>query len=517
MIHFVELIKAIEQSSEKYERVEALLYYLSIAKAEDKIWTLALLENKGPRGLIKVKQVKDWAIEAANISPWLFERSMTLVGDQVETLTLILPEASEPKEESLSNWINSIAGLKKQSLETQKEFVTQAWDQLKANQRYAFNKLLVGSWKINFPTLEIAEALSRYLSMESWQITLKLAADWSPMKISFEDLFEHDKKDALSKPYLLSEPEVLEDENRIPTIEDLEVLRWMDGVQIQVIKREGRVSIWTLDGRLITNKVPELAILEEHSFDNFMLAGNLLGFKEDWLALNQVESRLKLKRVSKKILEEVPLICVFHDLLELEGIDKRGDRHIDRFEVLEAIVVDEFEGVNAVLIAEKIEVDHLEGLKQARNEARNYKALGVLIRHKWSRGQDNVFLWKAPFLYIKAVLLYAQRSASRRPGQYVEYTFALRDGDDLIPITKTYEGLSEEEHKELGLWIKSNTIERFGPVYSVEPEQIFELSYEGVEVSKRRKSGVVLKGVKIVKWMRDCGLGELGRLRELSG
>ncbi|MCC6426366.1 MAG: hypothetical protein IT435_06055 [Phycisphaerales bacterium] len=54
-------------------------------------------------------------------------------------------------------------------------------------------------------------------------------------------------------------------------------------------------------------------------------------------------------------------------------------------------------------------------------------------------------------------------------GKITDYTFAVRDGNDLVPIAKAYSGLSNEEITTLDTWIRQHTIERHGPVRIVEP------------------------------------------------
>ena len=64
-------------------------------------------------------------------------------------------------------------------------------------------------------------------------------------------------------------------------------------------------------------------------------------------------------------------------------------------------------------------------------------------------------------------------------------------------------GLNNTEIKELDRWIRQNTIERFGPVRSVKPEMVFEISFENIQTSKRHKSGIAVRFPRITKWRKD--------------
>ena len=63
----------------------------------------------------------------------------------------------------------------------------------------------------------------------------------------------------------------------------------------------------------------------------------------------------------------------------------------------------------------------------------------------------------------------------------------------------------EDEIAELDKWIRRHTKERFGPVRSVEPLQVFELAFEGINPSTRHKSGVAVRFPRIARWRKDLG------------
>ena len=123
---------------------------------------------------------------------------------------------------------------------------------------------------------------------------------------------------------------------------------------------------------------------------------------------------------------------------------------------------------------------------------------------------------------LDAVLLYAQAGSGRRANLFTDYTFGLWDqapegrhdpggsGSDtatqaprLVSFAKAYSGLDDGEITALDRWIRSHTIERFGPVRAVEPVQVFELAFEGLQASKRHKSGIAVRFPRISRWRRD--------------
>ena len=124
--------------------------------------------------------------------------------------------------------------------------------------------------------------------------------------------------------------------------------------------------------------------------------------------------------------------------------------------------------------------------------------------------------WKIEPHTVDAVMLYAQPGHGRRANLYTDYTFAVWDGDALVPIAKAYSGLDNTEIDELDRWIRRNTKERFGPVRSVEPVQVFELAFEAIARSKRHKSGVAVRFPRIRRWRRELDAGQADTLASLE-
>lgn len=124
----------------------------------------------------------------------------------------------------------------------------------------------------------------------------------------------------------------------------------------------------------------------------------------------------------------------------------------------------------------------------------------------------------APQQRVVAVLLYAQRGEGPRSTHYCDFTFALWHGSELVPIAKVSADADSADVAELDRWVRRNAVERFGPVRQLRPELVFELAFQGVEASGRRKAGLVLRAPRILRWLRDGraeDAGSLGALREL--
>jgi DNA ligase-1 len=60
-------------------------------------------------------------------------------------------------------------------------------------------------------------------------------------------------------------------------------------------------------------------------------------------------------------------------------------------------------------------------------------------------------------------------------------------------------------------------LQKFGPVRQVTAEHVFELAFEGIQASRRHKSGVALRFPRMLRWCHDKPLSEANTLADLKG
>ncbi|MFO7771361.1 MAG: ATP-dependent DNA ligase, partial [Roseovarius gahaiensis] len=145
---------------------------------------------------------------------------------------------------------------------------------------------------------------------------------------------------------------------------------------------------------------------------------------------------------------------------------------------------------------------------------------GVMLKHKDSpyhagRKKGDWWKWKLDPLTLDAVMIYAQQGHGRRANLFTDFTFAVWDGNDLVPFTKAYSGLTDAEFRQITAWVRKNTLQRFGPVRQVRPEHVFEIAFEGIAPSPRHKSGVALRFPRMKRWRHDKPVAEANTLQDL--
>ncbi len=137
-------------------------------------------------------------------------------------------------------------------------------------------------------------------------------------------------------------------------------------------------------------------------------------------------------------------------------------------------------------------------LAALREQSRDNNSEGIMLKNAGSayqvgRRRGDWWKWKIDPFTVDAVMVYAQKGHGRRSNLYTDYTFAVRNGDQLVPFAKAYSGLTDAEIAQVDAWVKRHSIEKFGPVRTVTPELVFEIAFEGIAASNRHKSGIALR------------------------
>jgi DNA ligase-1 len=172
-------------------------------------------------------------------------------------------------------------------------------------------------------------------------------------------------------------------------------------------------------------------------------------------------------------------------------------------------------------ISAPVQARSWEELAALRAGARGRRVEGLMLKRLDSaygtgRRRGAWWKWKVDPLTVDAVLVYAQAGSGRRANLFTDYTFAVWRDDELVPVAKAYSGLTDQEILALDRWIRRHSVDRFGPVRQVRPEQVFELAFEGINASPRHKSGVALRFPRILRWRADKRAAEADRLDQLQ-
>ncbi|MEO0404630.1 MAG: cisplatin damage response ATP-dependent DNA ligase, partial [Bacteroidota bacterium] len=286
--------------------------------------------------------------------------------------------------------------------------------------------------------------------------------------------------------------------------------------------RSARVSSATFSGEeLVTEKYPEIVEFALQLPNGTALDGEIVVHNgEQVLPFSLLQKRIGRKTVGKKILADAPIKFIAYDILECDTEDIRTHPQDKRRTQLEEI--QEATNHPNFLISHLLIKGTWQEYQELREKSRQHYAEGFMLKRKSSnyqmgRKRGDWWKWKVDPLTIDAVLIYAMRGHGRRANLFTDYTFAVWNGDQLVPFAKAYSGLTDAEFKEVDKFVKKNTIEKFGPVRSVTPELVFELAFEGIAESTRHKSGIALRFPRMHRWRKDKPANEANTLADLKG
>ncbi|ARC89928.1 ATP-dependent DNA ligase [Rhodovulum sp. MB263] len=523
MKRFAALYTALDRTPRTTAKVAALAAYLTEAPEPDRLWTVALLSGRRPRRAVTATRLREWAAERAGLPLWLFEECYPVVGDLAETIALVLPPPGTGSDRSLSARMTDILAMAAMDEPARKAAILDAWDNLGGPERFLFTKLLTGGFRVGVSQTLMTRALARATGQDEAELAHRLMGDWTPATTSWQTLIEApDPAAALSRPYpfylayqIEGPPEAL----GVPA-DWIAEYKW-DGIRGQLIARGGTHFLWSRGEDLITGRFPELAVARDFLPAGTVLDGEILAWKDGRpLPFAALQTRIGRKTVSKRLLAETPAAFIAYDLLEDGGTDLRPRPLAERRARLEEIIAGGPPG-GPLRLSPRLSFGTWEDLARIRETARKAEAEGVMLKRAGApylagRRKGDWWKWKLDPLTVDAVMIYAQAGHGRRATLYTDFTFAVRDGDALVPVTKAYSGLTDAEFRDITAWVRKNTLQRFGPVRQVAPELVFEIAFEGIRASPRHKSGLALRFPRMARWRRDKPASEANTLDDLK-
>ncbi|MGU3307242.1 ATP-dependent DNA ligase [Pseudomonas sp. M5A4_2d] len=539
---FAELYANLDATTSSNAKLAALQTYFRQAPPQDAAWAVYFLSGGRPRQLVPTRLLRDMATEASGIEPWLFEESYQSVGDLAETISLLLPESTYTSEDGLAVWLEEkllpLRGLPPLELA---ERLPALWAQLDQPSLMVCIKLITGSFRVGVSKLLVTRALAAMADLDSKRVAQRLVgytdlsnrptAEGYLKLIAAESCDEHAQRGGQPYPFFLAhglaQPVEQFDALLGPPADWQVEWKW-DGIRAQLVKREGRLWVWSRGEELVTERFPELHSLVSGLPDGTVIDGEIVVWKDAVQPFALLQQRIGRKTLSKKILEEAPVAVLAYDLLEYQGEDWRSHTQAERRAQLEHVIAQCNQPV--LLPSPLLTGNSWADLARQRESSRRLGVEGMMLKARdglygVGRTKDMGVWWKwkvDPFS-VDAVLIYAQRGHGRRASLYSDYTFAVWDGPPgtertLVPFAKAYSGLTDEEMRKVDAIVRKTTVEKFGPVSSVTPSMVFELGFEGIALSKRHKSGIAVRFPRMLRWRQDKAVDEadnLGTLQDL--
>jgi DNA ligase 1 len=260
---------------------------------------------------------------------------------------------------------------------------------------------------------------------------------------------------------------------------------------------------------LITDRFPELASLRDFLPDGTVIDGEVLAYDrqaEAPLPFARLQPRIGRKSVPKKLLSEAPVILMAYDLLEWRGRDLREAPLSDRRATLEEAAAALPRDL-PLRLSPRVAAEDWAGLAAARAQSREIGAEGLMLKRLGApylagRKKGDWWKWKVDPLSIDAVMIYAQAGSGRRATLYTDFTFAVWNGNELVPFTKAYSGLTTPSSTRSRAGCGRTRPTASAPCAPCGPSMCSRSHFEGIQRSPRHKSGVALRFPRMARWRR---------------
>jgi len=503
---FAALFEAVDASTSTKAKTAALAQYFATTDPRDAVWAAFFLTGHRPRQAVPTRRMAAWAAEVAGIPEWLFAESYDAVGDFAETIALVLPDPQASSDLPLATWVEErLLPLRELPEAEQRARLEAYWRELDRTQRFIFNKLITGGFRVGVSALLVMRAIAQAFDLDAKVVAHRLAGEWSPSEAFWTSITsgaEGAVDHAKPYPFFLAQPLDVAPQALGDRADWLVEWKW-DGIRAQLIRRPGVTALWSRGDEPIAGQFPEI-MADAPKLPECVIDGEILAWKDGRaMPFAALQKRLGRKNPGKKVMTESPVILLAFDLLEFQGEDWRERPLAERRAKLKD-VVHAIPGGSCFETSSSVRAPDWETLAIARSRSRELGTEGLMLKRLDSaygvgRPKGVWWKWKIEPYTLDAVLVYAQKGNGKRASLFTDYTFALWKDGELVPFAKAYSGLTDAEIREVDAFIRRNTLERFGPVRTVKPELVFELGFEGIQRSQRHKSGIAVRFPRMLR------------------
>ena len=288
-----------------------------------------------------------------------------------------------------------------------------------------------------------------------------------------------------------------------------------DGARVQVHREGDRVAIWTRRLSDVTRSLPDVVAVAS-SLDGapFVLDGEVVALDAAGRPLPFQELMRRFRRVHgvEALVREMPLALHFFDCLIAEGRSLIDAPYAERWEALTRVTGGRYLAERAIVDDDATaQAFHARALA-AGHEGVMAKDLGAPYE-PGGRGKRWFKLKVAESL--DCVIVAADRGSGRRVGWLSNYHLAVRDGERLAEVGKTFKGLTDVEFAAMTERLRALAVEDDGYTVRVRPEVVVEVEYNEIQRSPTYPSGFALRFARIARIREDKAADQATTLEEL--
>jgi len=288
-----------------------------------------------------------------------------------------------------------------------------------------------------------------------------------------------------------------------------------DGARVQVHREGDRVAIWTRRLSDVTRSLPDVvAVALRLDGAPFVLDGEVVALDAAGRPLPFQELMRRFRRVHgvEALVREMPLALHFFDCLIAEGRSLIDAPYAERWEALTRVTGGRYLAERAIVDDDATaQAFHARALA-AGHEGVMAKDLGAPYE-PGGRGKRWFKLKVAESL--DCVIVAADRGSGRRVGWLSNYHLAVRDGERLAEVGKTFKGLTDVEFAAMTERLRALAVEDDGYTVRVRPEVVVEVEYNEIQRSPTYPSGFALRFARIARIREDKAADQATTLEEL--
>lgn len=508
-----DLLRRLDHSLDAESKTEIVAEYLRSLDGNEQIWAIWLLSGQRHAKMVTQNQLKEWCFEESGLPHWLWEQCIASATDTCELLATILPSAVSEHPSLATILGQTLPGLVGQKEEVKRRNVVSLWRQMTCDERYVLNRLLLGNFKAGVPKQLLIRAISSATGLSIASVANTLSGEWAPPDNPFA-FVEQNTQIAQIHPFskLTSLTGPL-NELGAPNTWSAQY-RW-DGIQVHAAKQHGQVLLWSQHGDLLNEWFPAIVEAANELADGTIIEGSLVAFNGARIEPSSTLTKFIESAPPRKPKADWAVKLMAYDILEWGGQSMMLCPCSGRQNLLNEVL--RAPARECLLTTETLQPESWTEVEAMHARAREHQASGVTLRRLSSKFDKSGLFWPLSPLSVMAVLVYAQVSASGRGASFSDYSFGVWGPEEsLLPIAKIVLTLSDQEVKAVDDHIRKNTIEKLGPVRTVQPELVMEIEFDTIQQSNRHKSGFVLHKARVARWLQEMHPNQADTIEALA-
>jgi DNA ligase-1 len=281
----------------------------------------------------------------------------------------------------------------------------------------------------------------------------------------------------------------------------------LDGIRVQIHRRDDDVRIYTRNLNEITPRLPRVvADVRALPARRAVLDGEALWLGDDGpAAFQDTVAQLDRDAPPERI------VTFLFDLLHLDGADLLDVPLAERLARLEAIAP----GLRVPGVVTSDPGD----ARRVLDDALRHGHEGVVVKDAaspYAAGRRGSAWRKVkPVRTYDLVVLGAEWGHGRRQGWLSNLHLGAREGESFVMVGKTFKGLTDELLRRQTEELLARETGRRGIAVFVRPELVVEIALDGVQASTRYPGGVALRFARVKRYRPDKSAAEADTIDDL--